>query len=453
MDLEKIEPPKDTRLSITDYGNFDNTKEQTEATDNEDDFDSNENNKEKHRKSIDHIFVSQYINDTDNEEYDAYVVTYSKDNNSVLGWYVNIEKNKHIQPKSDVYFRLDRLKKSYDIKSYILCKKILLFIYKEDWAYNHCLIDLNSDRLSSSRYLELKCPYSFTEYSYVLSRQAIGFLPEGDLIQVTIKDRKICKFCFTNKPKITASWEYSQIYDIEIHDSYRNMGCYISQSKLFLLGFLDFKTLILQFNLSTMTLDNQYNIDGHPFLQEIIAMNKNQTLWATSILPGEGTIHIYSMESEIVSIYPYEFPDHWEVPVEFITLKYGLEGLIVVSSGYKYKLIDPYQPSNVIDITDDIGNRHDFNKNVITKLNKRVSIDNNNNVCVTDWLDESKLQQITNISNKIDQDSSIYTFSTLKFIQEMLKDIIKNGIVRAVPEGGDRIKHGINTIDLFLKRG
>ncbi|PKY58905.1 hypothetical protein RhiirA4_481214, partial [Rhizophagus irregularis] len=154
MDLKKIEPPEDTRLSITDYGNFDDTKEQTEATDNEDDFDSNENNKEKHRKSIDHIFVSQYINDTDNEEYDAYVVTYSKDNNSVLGWYVNIEKNKHIQPKSD-----------------------------EDWAYNHCLIDLNSDRLSSSRYLELKCPYSFTEYSYVLSRQAIGFLPEGDLIQ------------------------------------------------------------------------------------------------------------------------------------------------------------------------------------------------------------------------------------------------------------------------------
>jgi hypothetical protein len=135
MDLEKIESPEDTRLSITEYGNFDDTKEQTEATDNEGDFDSNENNKEKHRKSIDSIFISQYINGTDNKDYDAYVVTYSKENNSVLGWYVNIEKNKYIQPKSDVYFRLNRLKKSYDIMSYILCKKILL-LYCGD--HNHC---------------------------------------------------------------------------------------------------------------------------------------------------------------------------------------------------------------------------------------------------------------------------------------------------------------------------
>lgn len=83
------------------------------------------------------------------------------------------------------------------------------------------------------------------------------------------------------------------------------MGCFICQSKLFLLGFLDSKTLILQFNLSTMTLDNQYNIDGQTSnisFQEI-AMNKNQTLWATRILSEN--IHIFSMESEIVSIYPY----------------------------------------------------------------------------------------------------------------------------------------------------
>lgn len=137
MDPEKIELPEDTRLSITDYGNFDDTKEQVEAADIDG---SDENNKEKHRKSIDRIFVSQYNNDTDNEEYDSYVVTYSKENNSVLGWYVNIEKNKHIQPKSDVYFQLDRHKKSYDIESYILCKKILLFIYycEEDRGRNHC---------------------------------------------------------------------------------------------------------------------------------------------------------------------------------------------------------------------------------------------------------------------------------------------------------------------------
>jgi hypothetical protein len=146
-----------------------------------------------------------------------------------------------------------------------------------------------------------------------------------------------------------------------------------------------------------------------------------------------------------------------EVPVEFITLKYGLEVLIVDCNdeSYKYKLIDPYQPSNVIDIshiTDDIDNIDDFNmKIMITKLNKKIFIDNNNNICITDWLDENKLQQIINLSNKIDHDnnSSIYTVSSLNFIQEMLKDIIKNGIVRAVPESGDKIKH---KIDLFLER-
>ncbi|CAB5217097.1 unnamed protein product [Rhizophagus irregularis] len=425
MDPEKIESPEDTRLPIADHGFDDSTKVQMEATDNED-----EKNKEKHRESIDRIFVSQYINDTDNE---AYVVTYSKENNSVLGWYVNIEKNKHIQPKSDVYFQLvDRLKKSYYIKSYILCKKILLFFYwGEEDGDNYCLIDLNSNPLSN-RYLELKCPYSLTEYNYVPPKQDIGFLPNGDLIQVTIKDRKICKFCFTNKPNKTVSWEYSHIYDIEIHDL---SGCLICQSKLFL--FLrNSETLILQFNLSTMTLDNQYNIlDTQPLRYTFQAIaNKNQTLWATDIFSENLYYH--------------------EVPVKFITLKYGLEGLIVkVLKENKYRLIDPYQPSNVIDITGDIGNMNDFNKkNVITKLNKKVSIDNNNNVCVTDWLDESRLQQLTNISNKIDQDSSIYSFSTLKFIQEMLKDIIEKGIDRVIPEGGVRIEHEVNEKEWFLER-
>ncbi|CAG8655052.1 11477_t:CDS:2 [Rhizophagus irregularis] len=398
MDPEKIESPEDTRLPIADHGFDDSTKVQMEATDNED-----EKNKEKHRESIDRIFVSQYINDTDNE---AYVVTYSKENNSVLGWYVNIEKNKHIQPKSDVYFQL------------------------ED-GDNYCLIDLNSNPLSN-RYLELKCPYSLTEYNYVPPKQDIGFLPNGDLIQVTIKDRKICKFCFTNKPNKTVSWEYSHIYDIEIHDL---SGCLICQSKLFL--FLrNSETLILQFNLSTMTLDNQYNIlDTQPLRYTFQAIaNKNQTLWATDIFSENLYYH--------------------EVPVKFITLKYGLEGLIVkVLKENKYRLIDPYQPSNVIDITGDIGNMNDFNKkNVITKLNKKVSIDNNNNVCVTDWLDESRLQQLTNISNKIDQDSSIYSFSTLKFIQEMLKDIIEKGIDRVIPEGGVRIEHEVNEKEWFLER-
>ena len=66
-------------------------------------------------KEIEQIIVSQYIDD-------LYVVTYSKEDNSVRGWLVNVEENGQQQP--DLYFKLD---KSYDIYEFVLHKKILLF--------------------------------------------------------------------------------------------------------------------------------------------------------------------------------------------------------------------------------------------------------------------------------------------------------------------------------------
>src|SRR5436189_5645975 len=66
-----------------------------------------------HRKTIDQIIVSQYN--------DSYVVTYSKEDNSVLGW--NIEENGQQRPH--VYFKLDQY---YGIiNSFVLYKKILVF--------------------------------------------------------------------------------------------------------------------------------------------------------------------------------------------------------------------------------------------------------------------------------------------------------------------------------------
>jgi len=62
-------------------------------------------------KTIDQIIVSQYN--------DPYVVTYSKEDRSVLGW--NIEQNG--QQQSHVYFKLD---KDYEIKDFVLYKKILV---------------------------------------------------------------------------------------------------------------------------------------------------------------------------------------------------------------------------------------------------------------------------------------------------------------------------------------
>src|SRR3954465_9607674 len=50
----------------------------------------------------------------------SYAVTYSKEDNSVRGWSVNVEKNGKLQP--DVYFKLD---KSYDFREFVLYKNIL----------------------------------------------------------------------------------------------------------------------------------------------------------------------------------------------------------------------------------------------------------------------------------------------------------------------------------------
>jgi hypothetical protein len=74
-------------------------------------------------KEIDRIIVSQYIED------DPYVVTYSREDNSILGWSVNIEETGQQQP--DVYFKLD---KGYRIKLFVLYKKILVFSYNNGYS-------------------------------------------------------------------------------------------------------------------------------------------------------------------------------------------------------------------------------------------------------------------------------------------------------------------------------
>ena len=75
-------------------------------------------------KKIDQIIVSQYN--------DLYAVTYSKEDNSVLGW--NIEENG--QQQSHVYFKLD---KDYEIEDFVLYKKILVFRIYCDFLYRKYL--------------------------------------------------------------------------------------------------------------------------------------------------------------------------------------------------------------------------------------------------------------------------------------------------------------------------
>jgi hypothetical protein len=89
-----------------------------------------------HRENVDKIIVPQYIDDQYVEDKN-YVVTYSDEDhdNSILGWTINIEENGQQQP--DVYFKLDQ---DYNIKSFVLYKKNLLFCYGEyyDGHHNYC---------------------------------------------------------------------------------------------------------------------------------------------------------------------------------------------------------------------------------------------------------------------------------------------------------------------------
>jgi hypothetical protein len=118
-----------------------------------------------------------------------------------------------------------------------------------------------------------------------------------------------------------------------------------------------------------------------------------------------------------------------------------------------HKLVDPYQVYDEIDIFNDFNDT-----SVITRLNRKIFIDKNGNVCVTNGIDvdENKLQQL---SNKIIYRNSIYTLSTFKIIQNMLNEIInQNEIKEVVVSDGKKLvlkdeieikNHGLCKIVLY----
>ena len=78
-----------------------------------------------HMENIDKIFVPQYIDDQNVNDNNC-VVTYSKEDNSVLGWKINIEKNGPQQP--EVYFNLN-IHGDYEMFFSSLYRKVLIFCY------------------------------------------------------------------------------------------------------------------------------------------------------------------------------------------------------------------------------------------------------------------------------------------------------------------------------------
>ncbi|PKY57046.1 hypothetical protein RhiirA4_477838 [Rhizophagus irregularis] len=340
---------------------------------------------------------------TYNEEYgsDDYVVTYSIKDKSVLGW--SIEKNGY-QP--DVYFKSDKLTiRELELDRSVLSKKILLLY---DYVDNFWLIDLNSDRTSNDRFLKLK-----HHVRSLFGCAAIGFLSNGDLIQGLSSERKIYKYCFTDKPKNTVPWEYSQIIDIEIPESLNGqVELAIYRTKLFLNIVNNSK--MFQFDLLTMNLERKYH-EFTLYSEDQITVNKNQTLLA--IGSGNDTISIYSMENGMLIYNLFAGgKSEYDRRIKFITLRIT-ERLAICCQNYS-KLVDPNQVYDEFDISDDFNNT----TSVITKLNRRIFIDNGI-ICVTNGIeiDENKLQQL---SNKTISRSSIYTLSTFKIIQSMLNEII-----------------------------
>ena len=151
-----------------------------------------------------------------------------------------------------------------------------------------CLIDLSGGK---GRLLRLEHEEEI-EFTY----DSVGFLPDGDLILVSLndefKDYKIYKYSVNDKPTNKRPWKCSQIYDIEITESLDDGGddgirCFIYQTKLFCSN----RQLMFQWDLSEMTFDTQYYFEGYP---SNIVINKNQTLLTLSI---NDKIEVFSMET------------------------------------------------------------------------------------------------------------------------------------------------------------
>ncbi|PKC13892.1 hypothetical protein RhiirA5_395985 [Rhizophagus irregularis] len=350
MDEIEVETQNNTSASETkiDISDIKDHREEIEKTPSETKDDIFVKTKE-HRKSISKIFVSQYMDDTEYGS-DDYVVTYSEKDKSVLGW--SIKENGPQQPDPDVYFKVDQIVE----KNEFFFDEIIYIVIVG-------LIDLNDDRTSSSKpFLQLNHPAN-SGHSNVDDIDNIGFFPNGDLVRVSLSDRKIYKYLITDKPKNTDPWKISQINDIDIPESLYIRDTRLCRTKLFLLG---------------------------------------------------------------------------GCPLEFITLKDNSERLAIYSDDVK--LVDPYQAYDEIDISDDFN----YTTSVITKLNKKIFI-YDDKVCVTNGLDENEIRQ-----NKTINRNSIYTLSTFKFIQSMLKEIIDKANIEKVASSEETVLKEVEVKNMGL---
>ncbi|CAI2183477.1 19376_t:CDS:2, partial [Funneliformis geosporum] len=378
-------------------------------------------------KQIDRMVVSPDM---------SYVVTYSESDNSINGWLVDFEKNKQQHDKDFVLYESDE---PYKISSFVLYKKFLIFYYYKTNKANEIyyrIVDLNGGK---GHFLQLKHAemQSIDKNKHkeigTIKEKSMGFLPNGDLVLVSLTDFKIYVYSYKSKPKTDkAPWEYSKVYDIEIpgrSDEY--VDCLVYQAanitKLFISTTTkyyeyDTVTTISQLDLSTMSFEMQYHLSDSYKAFDLdrslsnIVINQNQTLLALNI---KEVIYVFSIET---GIQISRNSDDYE-PIEFVTLKDGSEGLIIykkLSDETSCKFVDPFLPSDtIIDITNIIDDPRNI---IINKSNRKFFIVENN-VCVSDGLNEDTFEQIL---NKNTYHSNIYTLAIFKIIQNMLKGILND---------------------------
>ena len=171
-------------------------------------------------------------------------------------------------------------------------------------------IDLSG---GEGRFLQLKLLKSENlNYSY-----SMGFLPNGDLIIVAIgkgddyelKNYKIFKYSFINKPTNATSWEYSQTHDIHVEslNIYFNL-CFIYKTKLFIIS----EGLMVQWDLLKMAFEMRYKLVDYQnirYFNFVITIDKNQTLLALFYnYDNDKHINIYSYETGMkhIDIYSME---------------------------------------------------------------------------------------------------------------------------------------------------
>src|SRR5690349_15139002 len=94
-----------------------------------------------------------------------------------------------------------------------------------------CLFDLNEER-------SLQLEHAVTVNIVHDNVNSMGFLPNGDLILVSLKYKDCKIYCYSveNKPMTsTTSWECSQIHEVELiteslRCSYGKLRCFVCQT-------------------------------------------------------------------------------------------------------------------------------------------------------------------------------------------------------------------------------